>query len=329
MGDVALARQDFGQVLLAIAVDAGNAQHFSRPKLEADLTQRACPKIGLCLQVCHGQAWRAVAVNLAMTMGLTPVPDQAFGVAGIHRAGAKHHAYDGIGRVRLAHLLETLGRDVADQAAQAQNRNAVTELVGLFQLVGDQDQRDAFLAQPTHHLAEVVYSLGRQHRGRLVQDQHFLSTPERPHDLDLLLLSQGQAANQRVRINLDTQESGKLTQPFQSRSLTQALPPRPAKHQILDDRQARHQKHMLKDGADSEIEALAWRADDYRPAGNQDLALVGLLHAGKNADQSRLAGTVLAQQHMNLAGAELQRDALVGDHSRKPLGDVANGGDRR
>ena len=244
-------------------------------------------------------------------------------------AAAEHHADDRVGRILLAHLLQPLGRNVAHHPAQAQDRDAVAQGIGLHQLVGDQDQGHALLAQAAHHLAQIMDALRRQHRGGLVEDQHLLAAPERAHDLDLLLLAQRQPADESVGIDLDAEQGGELVEALQGRRLAEALPPGAAQHQILDDRQARYQQHMLEDRADAEVQALARRADDHRPAGDQDLALVGLLHAGENADQCRFAGPVLAQQDMDLAGVKLQGNVVIGEHAGKALGDLAHGGDRR
>ena len=56
--------------------------------------------------------------------------------------------------------------------------------------------------------------------------------------------------------------------------------------------------------------------------------MVWLLHAGEYADERRFAGPVLAQQDVDLAGTEVERDIVVGEHAGKPLGDVADGRDR-
>ena len=82
---------------------------------------------------------------------------------------------------------------------------------------------------------------------------------------------------------------------------------------------------MLEDGADAERQALARRADAHGPAAQADLAGVGLVDAGEQADQRRLAGAVLAEQHMDLAGMEIEGDVVVGDDAGERLGDAAQG----
>jgi len=45
-------------------------------------------------------------------------------------------------------------------------------------------------------------------------------------------------------------------------------------------------------------------------AANGQQAAVGLVHAAEDLDQRRLAGTVLADERVHLAGVQLQRDVV-------------------
>ncbi len=51
----------------------------------------------------------------------------------------------------------------------------------------------------------------------------------------------------------------------------------------------------------------------HRRAVDLDLAGIRLLHAGEHADQGRFAGAVFAQQDVDLAGMEIERDIVIGD----------------
>jgi hypothetical protein len=51
-------------------------------------------------------------------------------------------------------------------------------------------------------------------------------------------------------------------------------------------------------------------------------AVVGLVGAGEDLDQGRLAGTVLADQRVNLAPAQLERDAVQCQDARESLRDL-------
>ena len=52
-----------------------------------------------------------------------------------------------------------------------------------------------------------------------------------------------------------------------------------------------------------------------------DLALVGLEHRVDYLDERRLAGAVLAEKRVDLAGDDLEADVVVGDNGREALRD--------
>jgi hypothetical protein len=59
--------------------------------------------------------------------------------------------------------------------------------------------------------------------------------------------------------------------------------------------------------------------------GRERTAAIGLVNAGEQADQRRLAGAVLAEQHVDLTGMEIEGDIVVGDNAGERLGDAAQG----
>ncbi len=95
-----------------------------------------------------------------------------------------------------------------------------------------------------------------------------------------------------------------------------------AEHQVFQHAQAGDQQDVLEDGADAERQALARRADAHGPAAQPDLAGVGLVDAGEEADQRRLAGAVLAEQDVDLAGVKIEGYVVVGDYAGIRLGDA-------
>ena len=52
-------------------------------------------------------------------------------------------------------------------------------------------------------------------------------------------------------------------------------------------------------------------------------ARIRLLQAREDADEGRLSRAILAEQDMNLAGENIERDIVVGDNAGKPLDDAA------
>jgi hypothetical protein len=59
----------------------------------------------------------------------------------------------------------------------------------------------------------------------------------------------------------------------------------------------------------------------HRPPLDPDLAGVGLAQAVEDLRQRALAGAVLAQQGVDLAGLDREVDAVVGDERPEALGD--------
>jgi hypothetical protein len=55
----------------------------------------------------------------------------------------------------------------------------------------------------------------------------------------------------------------------------------------------------------------------------EDRARVGLIGPGKDLDQRRLAGAVLAEKGMDLAAIERERHVVIGQHRAEALADIA------
>ena len=65
------------------------------------------------------------------------------------------------------------------------------------------------------------------------------------------------------------------------------------------------------------------RVELHRPPLDQDLPAVGLVDAGQDLDQGRLAGAVLADQGGHAAGPKREFGPFQGCHARKQLADAA------
>ena len=95
-----------------------------------------------------------------------------------------------------------------------------------------------------------------------------------------------------------------------------------AEEEILLDRQFRHQAEFLEDRADPHharrVRLKAGEALRQEP----ELAGVRSEGAGDDVDQGRFAGAVLAKQHMDLAGAQVEIDVVERQHAREALADA-------
>ena len=110
------------------------------------------------------------------------------------------------------------------------------------------------------------------------------------------------------------------------RSRQSTRPQRPvrssAERDVLRDRQLAEQRGLLIDRRDAERLRGRGREPRERLAIERDLTGVRLHRAGEDLDERRLAGAVLADERVDLAGAQLERRALERLHTGVGLGHV-------
>ena len=102
-----------------------------------------------------------------------------------------------------------------------------------------------------------------------------------------------------------------------------------ADEDVLGDVEVGKQQRLLIDRGDAQSLRLRGASDRDRLAVEQDLAAIGLMHAGDDLDERRLAGAVLAEQRVNFAGMKGERDILERLGGVEALGDAADLQDRR
>ena len=188
------AGQGLDQFSLAVALHAGDAQHFSGMDFKRDTGHGFMLALVLDAQTFHLQhgLFRLGVFFLHGQIAPRGPPSST--------PGCVHPICCGVG--------------LADDAAAAQHRNAVGDGQHFLQLVGDEDDRDAALRQFAHDAEQIVGFLRRQHRRRLVQDQDVGVAVERLDDLDALLHAHRQIADDGVGIDV---------QPVLLRQLADAL----------------------------------------------------------------------------------------------------------
>jgi hypothetical protein len=95
-----------------------------------------------------------------------------------------------------------------------------------------------------------------------------------------------------------------------------------AEHHVVEHAQVVGQREVLVHHADAGSQRrlrLPWR---QRAPIHLDRAGVGHVVAEQDRHQRALAGAVFAQQRQHLAGAQLERHRVVGQHRAKALGDA-------
>jgi hypothetical protein len=225
-------------------------------------------------------------------------------------------------------VLVGLGREaLADDLAAPDDRDPVGDLEDLVQLVADEDDRVALGGEPLEDLEDLLRLLRREDRRRLVEDEDPGLAVERLEDFHALLPADRQRLDLDVRVDLEPEALAQLDDP----------PPRLlpveedrvghrllAEEDVVGDRQDRHEHEVLVDHADAALDRVGRAGDLRHGAVEQDFALVGRRQPVEDVHQGRLAGAVLAEQGVDLAGPDLEVDPVVGHDTRVAFRDAAH-----
>ena len=218
-----------------------------------------------------------------------------------------------------------LGRHGVDALAAPQHGDAVGDLEHLVELVRDEDDAGAVGLQRLEHAEEVARLLGGQHRGRLVEDEDPRPAEQRAQDLDALLHADGDVLDDGVGVDGEPVAVRQLAHARGGRLEVEehALARLVGQHDVLGHGHDRDEHEVLVDHADPEVDGLERRVDGDGPAVDADLALVGRVEPVEDAHQRRLAGAVLPEQRVDLAGLQVEVDRVVRDDRPEALRDPA------
>ena len=210
-----------------------------------------------------------------------------------------------------------------DHGALAHDRDGVGDRHDLAQLVRDQHDRLALVLELLEDAEEMVGLGGRQHAGRLVEDQDFGAAIERLEDFDALLQADRQFLDDGVGIDL---QAVFALQPLQLGARVGDAPLEQrlvlgAEDDVLDDGEILDQHEMLVDHADAERDGVVRRLDRDRLAADFDLAAVGLVEAVEDRHQRRLSGAVLSDDAADGAALDDEIDVAIGPDSAETLVD--------
>ncbi len=246
----------------------------------------------------------------------------------------------GAGRVEVVDLAADHRRDdpplaelralqLGDLLAVAQDGRAVAHPHHLGDPVGDEDHRRAGVAEPVEH-AEEAAGLGAGERGRrLVEDQHARVGAQRAGDHHQLPLGRAQRRDRAARVDRDLhpleQLAGAAVQLAEG-DARRGVEPGLADEEVLGDRQLLDDLDLLRHVGDA-LGARVGRggeADDLAVELDGAVVGAGRPDAGQDLDERRLAGAVVADQRVDLAGLEPEVDAAEGRHAgellAEPLG---------
>ncbi len=212
-------------------------------------------------------------------------------------------------------------------APVAQDRDAVADPIHLVEPVRDVDNRHAAGDQPTDQREELVDFARRERGGRLVHHQHRCRRGQGLRDLHHLALREAQEVQRHTRRNLHAQFGEKPRCPIvELTPIDEAAPGgrRVAEKDVLGHGEVRHQVQLLIDDANPAGQRVGRTAEVDGDPVHHDVAAVLTIGATQDLHERGLAGAVLAEQHVHLAGPQRQIHAVERDDAGKALADCAH-----
>ena len=287
---------------------AGEAEDLALAQLEAHVPDRlAAPQVA---DLEHGLAGRRIG-------------DRRLGLG---EAAPDHHGDDRVHRRRG-------GRHGADVLAVAHDGDAVRDLLQLVHLVRDVDDADALgleLADDPEQLGDLGIV---QRRGRLVHDQDLGLERQGLGDLHHLLPGDRELADFGARIEPEVQSGEDGRGVAVQGLLVEQEPEGPlglaADEDVLRGGEVVHQVELLMNDADAEVLRRTGRRNIDGHAVDADFAGVLRIDSGEDLHQGRLAGAVLPDEGVDLAGKELETGLPQRLHAGKSLVEIGDRDERR
>ena len=142
----------------------------------------------------------------------------------------------------------------------------------------------------------------------------------------------GQAPGRRVGVDLGVAELRQHVPGEAARlgAVPQAAAPwLPAHQDVLRHREVREERELLVDEGDATVPRVARRARRVGRAADLHRARLRHEKAPQDAEERALAGPVLAEEGVHLAGAHLERRAVEGDRGPETVDDAGEPQRRR
>ena len=228
------------------------------------------------------------------------------------------------GRNQVVHV-KSPARARRRNPAIAQHRAAIGDGEDLVELMRNVDDAGALCAQASQHREQsldlALFQCGR----RLVKDENARFPAQPLADGNKLALGKAQrddlAPGIWVVIEL-SQDCARLL--AHARAVYQGNGTEPpsrqiAKRDVLRNRQRRNQAQLLWNSDNASSDRLLRAGETARDTRQQNAAAIRGVNAAENANQRGLAGTILAEQRVDLARLEIEIDAIEGDVDLEPL----------
>ena len=213
-----------------------------------------------------------------------------------HEYLASHHLRGqrglGIARGRVPH----------DPAA-ANDRDLVGHGAHLAQLVGDEHDRGPGIGELTHDRHQLIRLLRGQHGRRLIEDEDLRLTRQGFDDLHPLLSAHGQILNEGIRVQVEAETRRHLAHRAPG-ALSADNPRRAGRLETqgnrLRDRENRDQHEVLVHHANTRRDRVARPLKRHGRAVDENLTLIGCVHAVQDVHERGLARAILSEQGVNM-----------------------------
>ena len=216
--------------------------------------------------------------------------------------------------------------DRADVPAVPEHGEPIAEPPDLEEAMGDEDDRDVLVRKALDQPAEPVDVAAGEGGGRLVEEQDAGLAEHRPGDLDLLPHRQLEVADLGTQVDLTETEArqmlGHAIPAFPAAELAQRPGRCPREEHVLGDGEIADERHLLKRRLHALGLGIARPCQADPLAEELDRPLVRLHEAREQLHRRRLAGTVLAQKRVHLAGAHGEGGVIEGDSGAVRLDDA-------
>ena len=216
------------------------------------------------------------------------------------------------------------------RAAAGQDGERIADRQRVLDVVRDEDDPEPLVPRGDRMTEDDRRLLDAERRRRLVEDQDLGPEVLGPCDRQGLPFATRERADELLRVaNVDPDvvhlllgDPGGLVriEPLEGPEPGRRLV---AEEEVPADAHQRHDREVLVDGRDAGVQSVPGRPEGHRLAVDGERALVRRVDAREGLDQGRLAGPVVAEEAVDLAGPDLERDAFEGDDGAEVLRDVA------
>ena len=242
----------------------------------------------------------------------------------------------GVGQLAADHELGELlrrglgGPHGAHGRPGAQHGDDVGDPQHLVELVADERHGHALGAQVGQRGEQRVDLLRDEHGGRLVEHDHAGAAVEHLEDLDALAVADAEVLDEGVGVDVEAVPGTEVADPRARGGPVEAAAAGGlgAEDDVLEHGQVVGQHEVLVHHADARRDGVGRAGEAHGRAVDADRPLVGALHPVDDLHERGLAGAVLPDDGVHLAGHEAQGHVAVGDDAGEALGHAGQLDDR-